>query len=143
MQDSVATRNLCIDSTKQCSSIKSSQFFSYQGSSLYFTNTKKNKFILDICELIYRSTGKVPPTFFIKINVWTSGVHCIISNRLETTYFGDSNIGSSWTLKVRGEGIPGYKKFCYYNRIKLDLQKQSFLTPELYTSPSSYGQFNN
>lgn len=33
-------------------SIKSSQFFSYQGSSLYFTYKKKNKFILDICELI-------------------------------------------------------------------------------------------
>ena len=123
-------------------SIKSSQFFSYQGSSLYFTYKKKKK-VYPGYLWTDRSTKKVPPTFFIKINVWTSGEHCIISSRLETTYFGDSNIGSSWTLKVRGEGIPGYKKFCYCNKIKLDLQKQSFWTPELYTSPSSYGQFNN
>ena len=89
-------------------------------------------FILDICELV----GVLKKSLLLFSSQSMFGLQGSIvlypidwPAELETTYVGDSNIG--------------YKKFCYCNRIKLNLQKQSFLTPGLYTSPSSYGQFNN
>ena len=115
-------------------SIKSSQFVSYQPGfiPLFHLYTKINMFILDNYELV--GVLKKSLLFFSSQSMFElQGSIALYPTdwpaELETTYVGDSNIG--------------YKKFCYCNRIKLNLQKQSFLTPGLYTSPSSYGQFNN